>query len=89
MFDDRKKEIRFRGYIKGRMFFLTVDNTYDGTTLYTQNGKLRTTKADEEAHGLGMNNINSCVEKYYGTMQYGTEREWFTLTIMLQGVADL
>ena len=87
--DNRNKEIRFRGYVKGRMFFLTVENTYDGTMLYAQDGKLRTTKADEEAHGLGMNNIHSCVEKYYGTMQYETGRERFTLTIMLQGAADL
>ena len=87
--DNRKKEIHFRGYVKGRMFFLTVENTYDGTTLYTQGGKLRTTKTDEETHGLGMNNINSCVEKYYGTMQYEAERERFTLTIMLQGAANL
>lgn len=85
---NRKREIYFRGYVKGRMFFLTVENSYDGTTLYTQDGKLKTTKPDDDMHGLGMSNMRSCVEKYYGTMQYETERERFTLTIMLQGVPD-
>ena len=83
---DRKKEIRFRGYIKGRMFLVVVENTYNGTSMHTQDGKLRTTKENKEAHGLGMNNIYSCVEKYFGTMQYETGNELFTLTIMLQGI---
>ena len=85
MSDDRIKEIRFKGYTKVRMFFLVVENTYDGTAVYTQDGQLRTTKTDEETHGLGMNNMRSCVEKYYGTMQYEPGDGLFTLTVMLQG----
>ena len=82
---DRKREIRFRGYVKGRMFFLMVENTYDGTTMRIKDGRLLTTKNDEEVHGLGMNNMRSCVEKYYGTMQYELGESRFILTIMLQG----
>jgi len=29
--------------------------------------------------------MRSCVEKYYGTMQYETDHGRFVLTIMLQG----
>lgn len=86
---NHNKEIRFRGYIKGRMFFLTVENTYLGTAAYTEDGNLRTTKADENMHGLGMSNMRSCVEKYYGTMQYEMREEMFILTIMLQSGAGL
>ena len=83
--EDRNREIHFRGYTKGRMFFLVVENTYDKTAIHSQEGRLRSTKEDTHMHGLGMNNIYSCVEKYYGTMQYETGGEMFTLTIMMQG----
>ena len=85
--EERKKEIRFRGYVKGRMFFLVVENTYDGMMMRIKDGKLLTTKNDEEIHGFGMSNMQSCVEKYYGTMQYETGENRFILTIMLQGGA--
>lgn len=47
--------------------------------------RLQTTKADAQSHGLGMSNMRSCVEKYYGTMQYEAGSGRFVLTIMLQG----
>lgn len=86
--ENRKKEIRFRGYVKGRMFFLVVENTYDGAALKIKDGRPVTTKADEEIHGLGMSNMRSCVEKYYGTMQYEPRENMFILTMMLQGTND-
>ena len=79
------REIRFHSYIKGRMFFLTVENTYDKAALRFRDGRPVTAKEEEELHGLGMNNMQKCVEKYYGTMQYETGDERFVLTLMLQG----
>lgn len=86
--EKRRKEIRFEGYEKGRMFFLVVENTYDKATVRIIDGEIKTTKADVQMHGLGMSNMRSCVEKYYGTMQYETGDERFILTIMLQGGND-
>ena len=83
--EDEHREIRFTGYAKGRMFFLVVENTYDKAVVRIDENGLRTTKADEEIHGLGMSNMRSCVEKYYGTMQYELGEAMFILTIMLQG----
>ncbi len=83
---EEKKEIIFRGYVKGRMFFFTIQNTCDIKPLPRADGILRTTKPDEWRHGLGMSNMRSCVEKYYGTMQYERMGNLFSLTIMLQGV---
>ena len=85
---DRKREVRFRGYVKGRMFFLVVENTYDGTSMRIKDGRLLTTKEDEEIHGMGMSNMRSCVEKYYGTMQYELGENMFILTLMLQGESN-
>ena len=82
---NENRTIRFTGYIKGRMFFLVVENSYDGTAVRIEGNELRTTKADEGVHGLGMSNMRSCVEKYYGTMQYEPGEDTFILTIMLQG----
>lgn len=82
---DSGKVISFRGYAKGRMYFLVVQNTYASSLLRTGEGGLRTTKADRNAHGLGMSNMRSCVEKYYGTMQYDAKDGKFVLTLMLQG----
>lgn len=83
--ENENRTIHFTGYSKGRMFFLVVENSYDGTAMRIEENGLRTTKADEEMHGLGMSNMRSCVEKYYGTMQYELGEDMFILTIMLQG----
>ena len=83
--ENERRKVSFAGYTKGRMFLLVVKNTYDGTAVRTEENRLRTTKADEEMHGLGMSNMRSCVEKYYGTMQYEMSDDMFVLTIMLQG----
>ncbi len=85
--EGRDRLIRFRGYTKGRMYFVVVENTYDGERLPEGVDVLRTTKTDTEGHGLGMSNMRSCVEKYYGTMQYEAGSGKFVLTIMLQGDA--
>lgn len=85
---NQERRIHFRGYCKGRMFFVVVENTYDGEAVTQKEGALQTTKADRKTHGLGMRNMRSCVDKYYGTMQYEVGRAYFTLTIMLQGKPD-
>lgn len=85
---EQERRIRFRGYGKGRMFFVVVENTYDGRTLREDGDGLRTTKHDERMHGLGMRNMRSCAEKYLGTIQYETEPGLFRLTIMLQGMEE-
>ncbi len=76
--------ISLRSYTKGRMFFLVVENTYDGKRLIEEGGLCRTTKEDVQLHGLGMKNMKSCVERYYGAMEYEASRDTFILTLMLQ-----
>ncbi len=83
---DRKRTVRIRGYMKGRMFFLVVENTCLEQAIRTQNGELQTTKMNTSLHGFGMNNMRNCVEKYYGTIQYEVRDGMFILTIMLQGL---
>ncbi|MCM1121267.1 MAG: ATP-binding protein [Eubacterium sp.] len=83
--EGRRRLIQFRGYVKGRMFFLVVENSCDEKSVRAEHGRLQTTKPDHETHGLGMSNMRSCVEKYYGTMQYEVQECRFLLTLMMQG----
>lgn len=83
--DEQKRFVHFRGYVKGRMFFLVVENSCDEKAVRVEHGRLQTTKTDKEVHGLGMGNMRSCVEKYYGTMQYEVRDGCFRLTLMMQG----
>ncbi len=83
--DEHQRVVHFRGYVKGRMFFLIVENSCDEKMIKADHDRLRTTKPDHEVHGLGMSNMRSCVEKYYGTMQYEVRAGKFILTLMMQG----
>lgn len=84
--EEERRFIRLRSYAKGRMFFLVVENGYDGKALPEEDGVCRTTKEDSQMHGIGMKNMRSCVERYYGTMEYEADRKVFVLTLMLQAV---
>ncbi len=79
-----RRLIRLRSYGKGRMFFLVVENGYDGKPTKEEGGVCRTTKRDAQLHGIGMKNMKSCVERYFGTMEYETRQGIFVLTLMLQ-----
>ncbi|MDE5933143.1 MAG: ATP-binding protein, partial [Lachnospiraceae bacterium] len=79
-------EISVHSYQKGRMFFLRIENDCDGGNIrYTEEKTLQTTKEDEWIHGIGLRNMQSVVERYYGTMNYEIRDDRFFLTIMLQG----
>lgn len=82
---ERNRTVRIRGYVKGRMFFLVVENTCEEQAIRMKNGELQTTKMNASLHGFGMNNMRSCAEKYYGTIQHEVREGRFILTIMLQG----
>ncbi len=83
--EQEKRSIAVTSCLKGKMFFFIVENTFAGRLSVDRTGALRTTKKDSDMHGLGMHNMRSCVEKYYGTMQYRVKENRFILTIMLQG----
>ncbi len=68
------------------MFFLVVENGYDGKALREEGGVCHTTKDETQLHGIGMKNMRSCVERYYGTMEYEADKETFVLTLMLQSM---
>ena len=45
--------------------------------------KIVTTNKDKEHHGIGLNNVNTIVQKYDGTMNITHEDKIFKVEIML------
>ncbi|SET25650.1 GHKL domain-containing protein [[Clostridium] polysaccharolyticum] len=64
------------------MFFIATWNTFNGKVVYRDN-KIATTHKDKEHHGIGLNNVNSIVQKYDGTMNVGHEDKVFKVDVML------
>lgn len=68
---------------KGNMFLLTMENSFSGTLQWE--GEFPASVKSGGSHGLGLKNIKSCVEKYYGTISLNTNENKFCLMVMLQG----
>ncbi len=78
--------IRLCSYVRENMFFLEIRNTFTGELKTDGSGRrLLSSKENALGHGLGMKNIVSCAEKYYGKMDFKAENGEFILTVMLQG----
>ncbi len=80
--------IELRSYEKGSLFFLEIENDFDGKLIWENDDDLpSTTKAVKQMHGLGLDNIRRCARKYRGDVEIRTEergnRNVFQMTVML------
>lgn len=50
--------------------------------------KMKTTKSNQKDHGIGLQNIQKIVKKYYGQMSYQYNNMEFTIFIILQNVVN-
>lgn len=80
--------ISLRSYMKGSLFFLEIENDFDGLLKWAPNSDLPSTMKKEEAlHGIGLHNIRRIAEKYQGDMEICIKekecRKKFQLTVML------
>ena len=77
--------IRLSSYAKGKMFFLEIENSFDGKVLRKRDAEFPvTTKADKKVHGIGLINIKHTAEKYHGAVDWSIGHNVFTLSVMLQ-----
>lgn len=86
---EKKKDavvfITLSSYIRGKMLFLEVENSFDGEILLGKNSEFPVTgKANKEEHGMGMCNMKKTAEKYYGCVDWQVKGEVFSLTVMLR-----
>ena len=83
-----KKRISLRSYMKGNLFFIEVENDFSGKIIFdSETGLPISSKEDRKLHGLGMENIKRCAQKYMGdidiTIHDMGDRKKFNLTIMM------
>ncbi len=75
-------EIQIRSYERGGLYFIEIENTFDGAVNW--NGDIpATTKPDKKLHGIGLTNIRRCAQKYLGDIDIDISKNIFRLTVML------
>lgn len=83
---EKDPSVRLTSYSKGNMFFIEIRNTFTGSLKRDDGGNvIQTSKSDTSIHGLGIKNMQSCAEKYYGTLRCESGDGEFLLAVMLQG----
>ena len=87
--------IRLSSYVRGKMFFLEMENSFDGKVVRKRDAEFPvTTKADKKVHGIGLLNIRHTAEKYHGAVDWSigyhefTRHNVFTLSVMLQNESE-
>ena len=82
---DYESFIRLSSFSKGKLFFMKVENSFDGNLMQKKGAEFPvTTKPDKKAHGIGLANIKSTAEKYHGAVDWRVDSGIFILTIMLK-----
>ena len=77
--------IRLYSFSKRKMFFIRVENSFDGEVIRRQGTEFpATTKPDKKVHGIGLTNIKNTAEKYHGGVDWTVKNKVFTLTVMLK-----
>lgn len=78
-----KKEIILKATIQAGHLIIKTENPCLSIDT-DKNGKIRTSKADKENHGLGLTLINDIAQKYNGTFETNTENNIFTAVVSLK-----
>lgn len=82
---DAESFIRISSFQKRELFFLKVENSFDGRLVRRRQEEFPVTdKADRENHGIGLANIKSTAEKYQGTMDFKVKGRVFILSVMMK-----
>ena len=82
---DAEAFIYISSFQKRELFFLKVENSFDGRVVRKpQNEFPVTDKADRENHGIGLANIKSTAKKYHGTMDFKVKGRVFILSVMMK-----
>ncbi len=77
--------IKIKSFWKQKMFFIEIENSFDGEVKWGNDGIPCSTKADNETHGIGLKNIRYCALKYGGDIDCIAEKGKFILSVMLKG----
>ena len=82
---DSEVHITIRSFRAKNMFFIEIENSFDGMALFRKGSDLPiSTKEDKEVHGIGLKNIRKCAVKYGGDMDCIVKGNRFTLSVMVK-----
>ena len=77
--------IRISSLLKGNLLILKVENSFDGRLVLKVKDEFPVTdKADRKAHGIGLANMKSTVEKYQGAVDFRVNGRIFILSVMMK-----
>ena len=82
---DKELYIKIKSFWKQKMFFIEIENSFDGEVKWGEDGYPCSTKADSNIHGIGLKNIRYCALKYGGDIDCIAEKGRFILSVMLKG----
>ena len=83
---DSEAYITIRSFKAKNMYFIEIENSFDGVTLFDRDSGLPiSTKENKEVHGIGLKNIKKCAVKYGGAMDCIAEGNKFILSVMVKG----
>lgn len=83
---DSEAYITIRSFRAKNMYFIEIENSFDGMTLFDKDSGLPiSTKENKEVHGIGLKNIKKCAVKYGGDMDCIAEGNKFILSVMVKG----
>lgn len=82
---DAEAFIRISSFQRRELFFLNVENSFDGMLVRKPQKEFPVTdKVDRENHGIGLVNIKSTAEKYLGTTDFKVKGRVFILSVMMK-----
>ena len=76
--------VTLTGKQKGRFFLIEVKNSFAGEVVFGADGLPVTTKKDVFTHGIGLSNVRREAKAYMGELEFHTDRQVFSVTILLQ-----
>ena len=82
------RNVSVRSYEKGSLFFLEVENDFNGELHWASESDIpATTKEQRHLHGIGLANMKRCAQKYNGDLDIQIQNtdghKRFCLTVML------
>ncbi|WP_160316126.1 sensor histidine kinase [Acetobacterium bakii] len=79
---EKERQIKTKiNYDKGRLIIL-VENPYQGERLKVGN-RYPTTNTEPSQHGLGLENVQSVLQKYDGSMEINQQEKVFSVSLLL------
>lgn len=84
---EEQREVHLDIYFQHGVFHIVIENTYDMTDLFCQDGTLYSTKKEKKWHGIGLKNVECAVKKYNGIFEHELtsikEKQIFIAKVML------